>query len=84
MDMRQDYPRMTACYVVDNKVNRSTRGGDRVLQWARHVVKNMDKAVRRIARLYYFYLDDDEKEKFQKNAIMQIKIRPYQNHIHVL
>ena len=47
-EMREDYPRMTAQYVVANKVSRSKRGRDRVLQWANKVVRDMDRAVRRI------------------------------------
>ena len=56
--MSEDYPRMTAQYIVGNKVSRSKRGGDRVLQWAKKVVRDLDRAVRRITRLYDIYLDD--------------------------
>ena len=59
-DMKEDNPRMVAKYVVDNNVSRSKRGGDRVLQWAKKVVRDMDRAIRRITRLYDFYLDDDD------------------------
>ena len=47
-DMREDHPRMTARYILENKVSRSKRGGDRVLQWAKKVERDMDRAVRRI------------------------------------
>ena len=60
-DMREDYPRMTAQYIVCNKVSRSKRGGDRVLQWAKKVVRDLDRAVRRITRLYDLYLDDHDE-----------------------
>ena len=59
-DMREDYPRMTAQYIVGNKVSRSRRGGDRVLQWAKKVVRDLDRTVRRIVRLYDLYLDDHD------------------------
>ena len=39
---------MTAQYMVVNKVSRSKRGGDQVLQWAKKVLCDMDSSVRRI------------------------------------
>ena len=59
--MREDYPRMTAQYIVGNKVSRSKCGGDQVLQWSKKVVRYLDRAVRRITRLYDIYLDDYSK-----------------------
>mgnify|MGYP003328962024 CR=1 FL=1 len=41
-DMHEDYPRLTAQYIVGNKVSRSNRGGDQVFQWARKVVRDLD------------------------------------------
>ena len=67
-DMREDYPRMTAQYVVANKVSRSKRGGDRVLQWAKKVVRDMDRAVRRIVRLYDIYLDDHDDVRMTRRV----------------
>ena len=55
--MHEDYLRMTAQYIVGNKFSRSKRGGDRVLQWAKKVVRDFDRAVRRITCLYDIYLD---------------------------
>lgn len=55
-DMREDYPRMTAQYIVRKKVSRSKRGGDRILRWAKKVVRDLDRAVRRITHLYDLYL----------------------------
>ena len=54
-DMRQDYPSMTARYIVSKKVSRHRRNGSRVLSWAKQVVKDLDRATRRIARLYNFF-----------------------------
>ena len=62
-DMREDHPKITARYIVQNKVSRSKRGGDRVLQWAKKVEKDMERAIRRIAKLYDFYLNDDDEIK---------------------
>lgn len=45
-EMRKDYPRMTARYIVGKKVSRSKRGSDRVLQWARKVLRDLDRAIR--------------------------------------
>ena len=71
-EMREDYPKMTAQYIVNNKVSRSKRGGDRVLQWAKKVVRDMDRTVRRITRLYDLYLDDHDEvrmvRRVQKNS----------------
>ena len=58
--IKEDYPIMTAQYIVGNKVSRSKRGGDQVLQWAKKVVRDLDRTVRRILRLYYLYLDDQK------------------------
>ena len=63
---------MTAQYIVGNKVSRSNRGVDRVLQWAKKGVRDLDRSVRRITRLYDLYLDDHDEVKMtrrtQKNA----------------
>ena len=71
-EMKEDYPRITDQYIVGNKVSRSNRGVDRVLQWAKKVVRDLDRAVRRITRLYDLYLDDHDEVKMirrtQKNA----------------
>ena len=58
-DMKEDHPKMTAQYMVENQVTRSTRS-DRNLQWATKTVRDMRRAVRRVARLYDFVLDDNE------------------------
>eukprot|EP00957_Ditylum_brightwellii_P073765 5606043-Ditylum_brightwellii.AAC.1 len=57
--MRQDHPRMTACYVLEHQVSQSKRGGNQVLQWARKVERGLDHAVRQMVRLYDTFLDDD-------------------------
>ena len=64
--MREDYPRMTAQYIVGNKVSRSKRGGDQVLQWAKKVVRYLDRAVRQITWLYDIYLYDHSKVRMSR------------------
>ena len=59
-DLREDCPRLVAQYIVDNRVSRSKRGSDRTLQWAKKVLRDMHRAIRRITRLYDFFLDDDD------------------------
>ena len=68
-DMREDQPRMTARYILENKVSRSKRGGDRVLQWAKKVERDMDRAVRRIVRLYDLFLDDNDNVRYVRRSI---------------
>ena len=59
-DLKQDYPRKTAQYMVHNNVTRKkSRGGDRDLQWAKKVLRDLERAVRRLNRLYDFSLDED-------------------------
>ena len=55
--MREDYPIMTAQYTVGNKVGRSKRGGDQVLQLEKKVFRDLNFVVRRINSLYYLCLD---------------------------
>ena len=63
---------MTDQYIVGNKIIRSKRGGERFLQWAKKVVRDLDRAVFRIAPLYDLYLDDNDKVRmicrFQKGS----------------
>ena len=66
--MCEDYPRMTAQYIVGNKVSRSKRGGDRVLQLAKKVVRDLDRVVCRITRLYDIYLDDHSEVRMSRRV----------------
>ena len=68
-DMREDYPRITAQYIVRNKVSRSKRGGDRVLQWAKKIVRDLTRSVRRITRLYDLYLDEHDEVRLIPHKI---------------
>ena len=61
--MREDYPRMTARYIVHNKVSRSKRGDDQVLQWGKKVEIYLKYAVRIITYLCCLYVDKKNKVK---------------------
>lgn len=60
LDMKEDYPRVTAQYIIDNNVKRSRRGRDDVQTWAKKTLRDCNRAIRRITRLYDFFLDDDD------------------------
>jgi hypothetical protein len=59
-DMKEDEPRMTARFLIDNNVTRSKRS-DRNLQWARKTLRDVERATRRVARLYNFHLDENDE-----------------------
>ena len=59
--MREDYPKLTARYMVENKVSRSKLGGDRFLHWAKKVLRDMERAMRRIKNSYDFHFDDHDE-----------------------
>ena len=60
-DVKEDYPRRCATYIVDNYKSRSGRKGrDRVLSWAKKTLRDCERAVKRMVRLYDFELDDDD------------------------
>ena len=52
---------MTVQYIVGNKVSRSKRSRDRVLQWAKKTVRDLNRSVRKITRLYDLYLDEHDE-----------------------
>ena len=68
-DMKQDYPRLTAQYLVGNYTCRSSHGVDRILKWAKNTVRDLDRAVRRITRLYDIYLNDHDEIKMTRRTV---------------
>ena len=66
-DMKEDHPRLSARYIVENNVTRSKRS-DRNIQWAKKTLRDMDRAVRRVARLYDFYLDNNDEVRKVRRA----------------
>jgi hypothetical protein len=70
-DLKEDQPRLTANYIVNNNVTRSQRN-DRTLTWAKKVTRDLKRTARRISRLYYhFFLDENDDayrvRRIQKN-----------------
>jgi hypothetical protein len=60
-DMKEDYPKLTATYIVDNNVASSTTSTRNPnLQWAKKTLRDLKRSIRRVARLYDFYLDEDD------------------------
>ena len=62
-DIKLDKPRLTAQYIIDNKPSRKSkgsRGPDRNYQWAKKTLRDLERAIRRLRRLYDFYFDDCE------------------------
>jgi hypothetical protein len=80
-DMKEDHPKMTAEYIVSTGgVSRSTTRGDRTLDWAKKTLRDLQRAVRRVARLYDFHLDKNNDvylvrrvQKRKKKKIYSIK-----------
>ena len=67
-NLKEDYPRITAQYIVQHNVTRKRSRGDRDLQWAKKVVRDMDRAIRRLHRLYDFSIADDGSIKSQRRT----------------
>ena len=75
-DMQDDHPLKTATYITNNHVTRKKRGGDRNLQWAKKVLRDMDRATRRLQRLYDFHLDSEENIKYSRRTKRKKKKGP--------
>ena len=58
--MREDHPRATADYIVSNNVSRK-KSRDPIMNWARKVVRDTRRALRRIIKLYNFELDESDR-----------------------
>ena len=78
VDLKEDYPRKIAQYIVQNNVTRKKRGVDRTLQWAKKVVRDMDRAARRLTRIYNFSLDADDNIRYQRRATKKKRRPQYQ------
>eukprot|EP00957_Ditylum_brightwellii_P012010 906204-Ditylum_brightwellii.AAC.1 len=66
-----------AHYVLEHQVSWSKHGSNRVLQWARKIEHDLDRAVRQIVCLYDTFLDDDNNvrhiHRVQKGSKKQKK-----------
>jgi hypothetical protein len=59
-DPKEDHPRITASYILKENVSRSKRS-DRTQSWAKKVVGHLRRSVRRISRLYDYFLDNHDE-----------------------
>ena len=60
-DAKEDYPKKTAEYIMSKYESRSrNKGRDRILAWAKKTTRDIERAVKRITRLYDFVLDDND------------------------
>ena len=60
-DSKLDYPRLTAKYIVKNEVKRGDR--DRNYSWATKTVRDLERAVRRLKRMYDLELNEQDAVK---------------------
>ncbi len=60
-DMKEDYPQMTARYLVDAKVTSRSKRGDRIQAWATKTLRDISRTTRRMVKLCDFHLDDNEE-----------------------
>ena len=60
-DLKEDQPRKTAEYLVENEPRQSTRGRAPHLTWAKKVIRDLDRSVRCVVWLYDFELDEDNE-----------------------
>ena len=63
-DLKEDKPRLAAKYIIDNNIKRSKRGLDRNFQWAKKTLRDLERATRRLRRLYDFYLDESDHVRY--------------------
>ena len=59
-EMKEDFPYETARYILDKYKSDHSKGEDRdrLYQWARKTVRDVERAVRRLGRLYDLALDE--------------------------
>jgi len=59
-NMREDHPCATTDYIVSNNVSRK-KSRDPIMNWARKVIRDTRRALRRIVKLYHFELDESNR-----------------------
>ena len=80
-DVKEDYPRRCATYIVNHYRPRSKKEGrDRVLSWAKNALRNIERAVRRLVRLYDFVLDENNNVRRVRRAVRAKKKRGVQTY----
>jgi hypothetical protein len=68
-DMKEDYPQMTARYLVDAEVTTRSQRGDRMQAWAKKTLRDIRRTARRMARIYDFHLDENEEVFSVRRAV---------------
>jgi hypothetical protein len=68
-DMKEDYPKMTASYLVEANVTTRSQRGDRMQAWAKKTLRDISRTARRMVRLYDFHLDDNDEVYAVRRAV---------------
>ena len=59
-DIKEYHPRLVASYLITHDCSRRKNGSrDINLSWAKKTLRDYNRAIRRITRLYDFYLDEN-------------------------
>eukprot|EP00957_Ditylum_brightwellii_P123968 9450159-Ditylum_brightwellii.AAC.1 len=60
-DAKIDHPQQTAQYIDEHCMPQlGNKGRDQVQSWAKKMLWDLNRAIRQIAHLYDFYIDEDE------------------------
>ena len=70
-DLKEDHPRLVVSYLIDHDCSRRKKGSRDVnLSWAKETLQDYDRAIRRITRLYDFYLDENNDTYSVRRAVI--------------
>ena len=79
-DLKEDHPRLVASYLISHNCSRRKKGyRDVNLSWAKKTLRDYNRSIRRIARLYDFYLDKNNDVYSVRRAVInkgKIKRKP--------
>ena len=78
-DFKEDHPRMVATYITTHDCSRRKNGRrDLNLSWAKKPLRDCERAVRCITRLYDFYLNEnDEVYTVRRSVLNKVKRKLY-------
>ena len=70
-DLKEDHPRLVASYLIAHDCSRRKKGyRDVNLSWAKKTLQDYNRAIRRITRLYDFYLDENNDVYSIRRAVI--------------
>ena len=70
-DLKEDQPRLVASYLIAHDCSRRKKGSRDVnLIWAKKTLRKYDRDIRRITRLYDFYLDENNNTYSKRRAVI--------------